>query len=146
VLRERETDDRTRRCRRWRRSEHGYALLFTLFVAIFVELAALLAAAVVLNRFQATEQRAREARLTALCDAAIAETLAQLARNPSFAGIAHRSADPDGSDSGAWISSTVAVAASRSFLTVTVGIGPLQRDAEVVADRINGRLRVTAFR
>lgn len=130
------------------RGSEGYALLLTLFVAVFVELAALLAFAVFTEQLHQTQQTSREVRLTALCDAAIAETLARLENDPGFTGIQRhpfgRTFD-SGSELG-WIASEVSTVAERSFIEASAGIGPLERRAQVVADRIHGRLQVTGFR
>jgi Tfp pilus assembly protein PilX len=70
-----------------RREERGYALLMALFVLFIVAIALELVASSLVLRLRAARGEAQGAALAALSDAALAETLAHLAADPSYRGV-----------------------------------------------------------
>lgn len=68
--------------------EAGYSLLSALFVLLLVSLALALVAASLDLGMRSVRHQARDLRLTALTDAALAEALAHLAGNERFEGLA----------------------------------------------------------
>ena len=66
--------------------ERGFALLITLFVATFTLAAGALTASALVLRMELLRQQERDLRLTALVDAAMARSLAELARDPGWSG------------------------------------------------------------
>lgn len=70
-----------------RRAERGHALVLALLVLVLASLAVALAAELFAEAWRAGEREASRARLLALTDAALAATLAELARSPSFPGL-----------------------------------------------------------
>ncbi len=97
------------------RGEEGWALPLALGVAAVVVLAVLAMGALVEGRQASTRREGRRIHAVAAADAACAETLAGLAEDPSFRGVAAR---PFGGGS---IASTVEVVGPDAVEVVAIG-------------------------
>jgi hypothetical protein len=75
---------------RRRRSESGHALIFALMALLMVSVAGALLAGGLLLHLRAARHEAEGIRLTALADAAVAASLAELAASPFSRGLAER--------------------------------------------------------
>ena len=73
-----------------RSEESGQILLFSLLVVLLMSIAMGLVASLVAERQQAQRREAEVIQLTALADAALAETLAKLADGAGSGGVAER--------------------------------------------------------
>ncbi len=67
--------------------EGGHALLLALFVLLLSATAVALVGQALLAQWNETRAHAERVRILALADAALAETLAQLAQQPGFMGV-----------------------------------------------------------
>jgi type II secretory pathway pseudopilin PulG len=76
--------------RRARKRERGYALLVTLVVILLLFFALALLGAALQIRMRLVRQEAQSLKLSALSDAALAETLASLTYDPGFTGVAEQ--------------------------------------------------------
>jgi type II secretory pathway pseudopilin PulG len=72
--------------KRRRRGEAGFGLLMALMVIFLLSIALALLAASLQLRMRLVREDAQTVVLTALADAAVAEAVANLARNPDYAG------------------------------------------------------------
>jgi hypothetical protein len=121
--------------------QRGYALLLALFALLTAELAALIAAASLAVHFREVRHESETIRLTAITDAAVAETLAELARSPAHRGLSRRPF------AGGWIESRVETRGGRGGrfrLEIEAGLGHRERRVVVYAVRTGGVLRVAA--
>lgn len=73
-----------------RRSEQGQILVLTLLVVVLLTAALLIIAATLQSRLKLVRRETDVIRLTALADAALAETLAHLAVSPAYSGVPQR--------------------------------------------------------
>lgn len=71
--------------------QEGFALLMALVVLLLVSAALALAAGALQLEIRQMDQRVASLQLRSESDAVVAETLARLSREPSFAGVARRS-------------------------------------------------------
>ncbi len=69
-----------------RRAEQGNALLLALLVLVLVTTGALLVSSALMLRMREVQEEMIALRLTAMADAAVAETLAQLSKSKAFRG------------------------------------------------------------
>jgi hypothetical protein len=122
------------------RGDRGYALLLALFALLIAELATLLAVASLGAHLREVRDEGEIIQLTAIADAAAAETLAELARSTAHRGLSRRPF-ADG-----WIESRVTTIGGRYRLEVHAGLGHRERRIEVDAVRLGGRLQVLAAR
>lgn len=119
-----------------RRDDAGFALLVALFVLFLVSVTLSLAAMSLALRLRTAHDEARATALTALCDAAVAETLAELAAG-QFGGVSDH---PYG---GGTIGSQVQTVAAQHYrITATAQIGGRARTvvADVVRDLAGTRV------
>lgn len=124
-----------------RPSERGQALVLALLAVLVLGAALALVAGSLVSRMQRLRVESRETALLALADAAVAETLANLAGRPSAGGLAEK---PFG---GGTVESTVAHGAAGAFTLVAHASF---RGAEMGVE-VRGRItdegpRVTAWR
>jgi hypothetical protein len=77
-----------------RRSQSGHALLWAIALTAVAGLAGHTIHQLVITRLNAVRGEARTVTLGALADAGLAQTLAGLAHEPGFAGVAERSFGP----------------------------------------------------
>lgn len=75
---------------RRRRSESGHALIFALMALLMVSVAGALLAGSLLLHLRAARHEADDLRLTALADAVVAVSLAELAASPFSRGVTER--------------------------------------------------------
>jgi Tfp pilus assembly protein PilX len=75
---------------RHRRSESGHALVFALVALLMVSVAGALLAGSLLLHLRTARYEADDVRLTALADAAVAASLAELAASPASRGLTER--------------------------------------------------------
>lgn len=73
-----------------RRSQRGQMLVLTLLVVVLLTTALLIIAATLQSRLKLVRRETEVIRLTALADAALAETLAHLAVSPAYSGLPQR--------------------------------------------------------
>lgn len=78
------------RCRRYRRSESGHALVFALMALLMVSVAGALLAGSLLLHLRTARHEVESVRLAALADAAVAASLAELAASPASRGVTER--------------------------------------------------------
>ena len=122
-----------------RRREEGHALVLALFTLLLVSLATALVATGITLRMHSVQRGTVAAQVTAIEDAAIAETLARLSASDSFSGIPRR-------DFGTgWLSSQVERNGSRARLYIVVQVGEQQRQTTITAAR-RQRGRTTLWR
>jgi hypothetical protein len=122
------------------RGERGYALLLALFALLTAELATLLAVSSLGIHLREVRDESEIIQLTAITDAAMAETLAELARSPAHRGLSRRPF-ADG-----WIESRVTRIGGRYRLEARGGLGHREQHIEADAVRLGGRLQVLAAR
>lgn len=94
------------------RRESGQALLVALIALVLIGAALALVAGLLVGRMNRVQERTRDTALLALSDAAVAETLADLAAWPSSPGVARRALG------GGTIESRVAHGAGGTFTVV----------------------------
>jgi len=95
------------------RHQEGHTLLFALVVLVIVGAAASAVGLSLQMEMRSSQQESRRVRLVALGDAAMAETLAELDRRPSFQGMDEREFG------GGTIASTVRALSSDRYEVVT---------------------------
>jgi hypothetical protein len=125
-----------------RRREGGQALLFALIVLLVLGLSLALLALSMRVRLEEQQREVRRVRLAQLLDGVVAETLAQLARDPRFGGIAQRS-----SPAGGEASSEVAPVTPRVVrIEAAARLGPRRARVTVVAEVLPGPPRILRWR
>jgi hypothetical protein len=126
---------------RRRPAESGIAVLAALLVLLLVSLASALVMASLELRMRVVQQEARRVHLSALSDAAIAETVAELSRNRGYPGIPRRSFD-DG-----WLeSSVVDLGTGRRQVTARAGYGGWTETVQVEARFTPTSARILGWR
>ena len=107
--------------------ESGHALLLALFVLLLSATAIALVGQALLMQWNETRAHAERVRIMALADAALAETLAELAQQPGFIGLA----------STLWGGGVL-----ESRVRTTGGVGPNGRQIRIdITATVGGRSR-----
>ena len=124
-----------------RPGERGQALVLALLAVLVLGAALALVAGSLVSRMQRLRVESRETALLALADAAVAETLANLAGRPSAGGLAEK---PFG---GGTVESTVAHGAAGAFtLVARASYRGATIEVEVVGRIADEGPRVTGWR
>ncbi len=145
----------TRPVRLWRRSERsrerGVVLVYTLLVLLLISAVVAMASSAVLLRLQAFRAEVRDIQLQLLTDAALAEALAGLAKDPDFGGYELYDYPPlereSGTASGRIGSQVFRQGSRRWRITTEANWAGAERTAEAAVSQLDdGRLQVDHYR
>jgi hypothetical protein len=121
--------------------EEGYALLLALFVLFILAFALALLGESLAWRMRLVRQEAQTVALVALADAALAETLSNLAAAPAFPGV------PEHPFGGGTVASSVQPLGPRRYRVVaTATYATRKRAVEALVTRDASGTQVTAWR
>ena len=123
-----------------RSHERGSALVFAVAVLTLVAITVLAVSAEVFSRGAGVVLEERSVRLTALSDAAVAETLARLAVDSSFVGVPERRVE------GGSIASAVRTVGPREVEVAATGFWAGWRSDVIVRVDVKGSPRVLRWR
>ena len=123
-----------------RREEQGFALILALFTLLLLtSILGVLGTSIQIQNEQLVRE-GRRIRADALADAALAETLAGLARSSNFRGVSGRELN------GGWIRSEVRRHGRLASVLVEAELGPAKRRIAVDVELVKGRPRVLGWR
>ena len=125
---------------RVRPREQGFAVVLALLVLLVLTSALGVLVAALQIQAQAAQRQATTLQARALADAALAETLAELAWSPSFGGVERHQL------AGGWIASRVQRSGRRATVRLEVEVALLRREIEAEVELRRRRPRVVSWR